>query len=222
MRLTKYYVPLPPEDELASMTSRTITTDAIARCEAAPDLATVEATAVGEAESAGDARVIARDRASTLRESIVDVSAGQVRTVDLQVQGTDEMFDPATDAAFRATERLHIDCLPETAESVVVDVANAGGQIQSVQFHLHEDKHRALQNDAIGSAMERAREKAERIASAEGVALAGIRDATTKEVSTGFESIVDEALASSPDTNLHPAPVTVSEGVEVVYELAET
>lgn len=204
-----------------SMTSRTVTTDAIARCEEVPDLAIVEAIAIGEGESAGDARAIAKDRASTLRESITDVSAGQVRTVDLQVQDTDEMFDPVTDAPFQATERLHIDCLPENAESVVVDVTNAGGQIQTVQFHLHEDKHQELQNKAIRSAMERAREKAEQIASAEGLALAEIQDATSKEVSTGFESIVDEALASSSDMDLHPAPITVSEGVEVVYELAE-
>lgn len=43
----------------------------------------------------------------------------------------------------------------------------------------------------------------------------------TSEVSTVFESIVDEALASSPEMNLYPAPITVSEGVEVVYELSE-
>jgi len=203
------------------MTSRTITTDAIARCEAAPDLATVEATALGEGDSTEDARAIAKDRASTLRESITDVSAGQVRTVDLQVQDTNEMFDPVTEGPFQATERLHIDCLPETAESVVVDVATAGGQVRSVQFHLHEDKHRELQNEAIGSAMERAREKAEQIASAEGLALGEIREATIKEVHTGFDGIVDEALAQSADMNLHPDPITVSEGVEVVYELAE-
>ncbi|AXG08497.1 SIMPL domain-containing protein [Haloplanus rubicundus] len=204
-----------------SMTSRTITTDAIARCEAAPDLAIVEAVAIGEAESAGAARAIAKDRAFTLRKSVTDVSPDQVRTVDLQVQDTDEIFDPATDAPFQATERLHIECLPENAEAVVVDVTTAGGQIQSVHFHLHEDKHLELQNKAIRSAMERAREKAEQIASVEGLVLAEIQEATTKEVSTGLETIADEAFASSPDTNLHPAPITVSEGVEVVYELAE-
>jgi uncharacterized protein YggE len=203
------------------MTSRTITTDAIARCEAAPDLAIVEAVAIGEGESAGAARAIAKDRASTLRESVTDVSPDQVRAVDLQVQDTDEIFDPVTDAPFQATERLHIECLPETAEAVVVDVTNAGGQIQSVQFHLHENKHQELQNEAIRSAMERAREKAEQIASAEGLALAGIQEATTREVSTGLESIADEAFASGPDTNLHPTPITVSERVEVVYELTE-
>ena len=203
------------------MKSRTVTVDAVGRCEAVPDLATVEAFAIGEGESASDARAIAKDRSSTLQESITDVSRDQIRTVDLQVQDTDEMFEPVTDAPFQATERLHIDCLPENAESVVVDVTNAGEQIQTVQFQLHEDKRRELQNNAISSAMERAREKAEQMAAIEGLTVAEIQEATTREVSTGFESIVDEALASNSETDLHPAPITVSEGVEVVYELSE-
>jgi uncharacterized protein YggE len=131
------------------------------------------------------------------------------------------MFDPVTDAPFQAIERLHIDCVPENAESVVIDITNSGGQIQTVQFQLHEDMRRELQNKAISSAMERAREKAEQMAAAEGLAVAEVQEAMTKEVSTGFESLVDEALASSPDADLHPTPITVSEGVEVVYELSE-
>jgi hypothetical protein len=94
-----------------------------------PDLATVEASATGEGESASDARAIAKDQASTIRESITDISTDQIRTVDLQVQDTDEIFDPVTDAPFQATERLHINCLPENAESVVIDVTNVDGQI---------------------------------------------------------------------------------------------
>jgi len=203
------------------MKSRTVTVDAVGRCEAVSDLATVEAFAIGEGESASDARAIAKDRASTIRESITDISTDQIRTVDLQVQDTDEMFDPVTDAPFQATARLHIDCLPENAESVVVDVTNAGGQIQTVQFQFHENKRRELQDKAIKSAMERAREKAEQMAAAEGLTVAEMQEAATTDVSTGFESIVDEALDSSPDTDLHPAPITVSEGIEAVYELSE-
>jgi uncharacterized protein YggE len=203
------------------MKSRTVTVDAVGQCEAVPDLATVEAFAIGEGESASDARAIAKDRASTIRESITDISTDQIRTVNLQVQDTDEMFDPVTDAPFQATERLHIDCLPENAESVVVDVTNAGGQIQTVEFQLHEDKRRELQDKVIKSAMERARGKAEQMAAAEGLAVAEMQEAATTDVSTGFESIVDEALSSSPDTDIRPAPITVSEGVEAVYELSE-
>jgi len=67
------------------MSSRSITVDAVGRYEAVPDLATIEAFAIGEGESASDARAIAKDRASTIRESITDISTDQIRTVDLQV-----------------------------------------------------------------------------------------------------------------------------------------
>ena len=106
------------------MKSRTVTVDAVGRCEAVPNLATVEAFAIGEGESGSDARAIAKDRASTIRESITDISTDQIRTVGLQVQDTDEMFDPVTDAPFQATVRLHIDCRYFTKDVI--------GQIESL------------------------------------------------------------------------------------------
>lgn len=48
-------------DELIPIGSRTITTDAIGRCEAVPDLATVKVVVIGEGESASAARAIAND-----------------------------------------------------------------------------------------------------------------------------------------------------------------
>lgn len=103
----------------------------------------------------------------------------------------------------------------------MIDVTNAGGQIQTVQSQLYEDTHREAQNKAISSAMKRAREKAEQMAATEDFAVAGVQEAMTKKVSTGIESLVDEVLASSPDTDLRSTPITVSEGVEVVYEHSE-
>jgi len=203
------------------MTTRTITTTATARREKIPDLATVEVTAIGEGDSAAVARATARDRAMVIRESVTVVSTDQIQTVDLQIENTDDMFDPATDAAYQATERLHIDCVPETAEEVVVEVTDAGGTVRSVQFYLHEDVHRQLQNEALTAAMERAYEKAEQIVATEGFDVAGVQDVITKDVDTGIENIVDEALASEFDTDLCPNSITVSESVEVTYELTE-
>jgi hypothetical protein len=51
--------------------------------------------------------------------------------------------------------------------------------------------------------------------------VAGVQDVATNDVSTGMESIVDEALGSGSDTDFHPEPITVSESVEVTYELTE-
>jgi len=183
-------------------------------------VATVGALTVGEGASAEDARATARDRAATIRESIRGVSPGQVETTELQVRDADALFDSVADAPFQAIERLHVDCAPESAESVVVDVTDAGGQVEAVQFRLREDRCRELQNEAVGAAVERVREKTERMAAAEGLVVAGLREATTT-ATTGSETIVDEALALRPDTDLHPAPVTVSEAVEAVFTLGE-
>ncbi|MFC7076181.1 SIMPL domain-containing protein [Haloarcula halophila] len=203
------------------MQSPTVTVDAVGRSGAVPEVAIVEAYVTGPGDSAKDARAVVKDRAATLRESITAVAPEQVTTVEVQVQDTTEAFDPATDAPFEATERFQIECVLDHAESVVIDVTNAGGQIQTVQFQFHEETRQALQNEAIASAMDRAREKAERIAAAEGLTVTAMHEATTKDMSSGFESIVDEALASSQDVDLHPAPITVSESVEVVYDCSE-
>jgi len=203
------------------MTARTITTSATAQRTETPDLATVEVTAIGEGDSVVAAQTTARDRTTTIRKSVNAVPADQIQTVDLQIEDTDEMFDFVTDAAYQATERLHIDCVPETAEEVVIEVTDASGTIPNVQFYLHEDVHWQLQNEALTAAMERSREKANLIAATEGLDVAGVQDVATKDASTGMESIVDEALASGSDTDLHPEPNTVSESVEVTYELTE-
>lgn len=204
------------------MENRTITTDAIGRQEATPELATIEAVVVGEGGTAASARTTARDRAATLRETVTTVATDQIQTVEIQVEDTDEMFEPTTDARYQATEHVHVECVPETAADVVVEVTDAGGSIRSVEFGLHETRYREFQNEALAAAMERAREKADRIAAAEGVAVSEVVDVTTQQVDTGMGSIVDEALAAGSDTDLQPTPIEIVQRVEVVYEIAGT
>jgi len=201
------------------MTTRTITTDATARRETDPELATVEINVTGQGNEAADARALARDRAATIRDSLTAVSADQIRTVDIQVEDATEPFTADIDAQYQATERLHVECVPETTEQVVVEVTDAGGTVRSVEFQVHEQVRRQLQDEALAAAMERAREKASRLAAVEGLVVSDVQRITTTEVSTGMDSIVEEALEGSPDTDLSPAPIAVSEAVEVVYEL---
>ncbi|MFB6102794.1 MAG: SIMPL domain-containing protein [Haloplanus sp.] len=199
------------------MTARTVTTEAVGRRKETPELAMVDVIAIGDGESAAAARTAARDRAATLRESVDAVPSDRIRTVDLTVEDSSEAFDPDTDAAYCAREQLHVECVPETAESVVVDLTDAGGTVRSVEFHHPEAVRRRLRNEALEAAMERARGKAERIAAAEGLAVGEVRTVTTQEVDTGMNGLIDDALSDRID--LHPEPITVSEGVEVVYEL---
>lgn len=201
------------------MTRRTITTDAIGRQEATPDLAAVKADAIGEGDSAAVAHAAVRDRTETIRESVTSVSTDQIQTTDIQVQKTSHIFDPETDAPYQATESFRIECVPETVESVVLEVADAGGSVTSVQFELHRDVSRRLQNEALAAAMERAREKAEHIAAAEGVALGDIKNVATGDAYSETGSLFDDALDALPDVNCQSTSVTVAASVEVVYEL---
>jgi uncharacterized protein YggE len=43
-------------------------------------------------------------------------------------------------------------------------VTDAGGTVRGVEFELHEERRRALRDEALAAATERAREKADRVA----------------------------------------------------------
>lgn len=212
---------MQPAGNRDTMSRRTTTVTATHRCERLPDLATIEAVAIGEGESAAGARAAASDLATNVRESLTAVSSERVVTVEIQVEETDRMFDPAVDAAYQATERLRIDCVPETAEDVVVEATDAGGSVPTIEFELHEDVRRQLQDEALAGAVERARAKAERLAAAEETTVGEAVEITTDEGGSGTDGLVDEALAMNEDDGLQPTPVTVSETVEVVFELGD-
>lgn len=199
----------------------TVTVDATARTQRAPDRAAIELETVGEGETPAVARAHAHDRAETIRESITDVSAEQIRTANIEVAETDGMFGPDSDAEYHATERLTIECQPDAVEAVVLDITEVGGTVQSVEFGLRTDVHNRLQDETLTAAMDRARTKAERMAAAEGRDIAGIEGISTADIISGMDDIVDEALDESYDADFSPSPVTVAESVEVVYQLTE-
>lgn len=199
-------------------TTRTITVDATAQREAIPELAAVNVTVTGGGESVAAVRGTARDRAATMRESVTTVPADAIRTVDRRVRESEELFEGEADAPYSASERLRIRCTPETTAAVVV-VTDAGGAVQSVEFRLHDEVRRRLQDEALAAAMGRARERAERIGSVEGLTVTQVQNVTTKDADTAPGGLVEEALAMGDESNLHPSPITVSETVEVVYEL---
>ncbi|WP_276300245.1 SIMPL domain-containing protein [Halorussus lipolyticus] len=203
------------------MTGRTITTDAAGRCEQSPEKAVVEATAIGEGESAASAQENARRCAAAVREALAELDPDRIATTELEVADSSQAFDPATDEAYRAVERLRIDCAPEAVREVVVVASDAGATVPSVEFGLSDETRTQLEADALDAAMDRARAKAERIADAEELSVGGVQEVTARGRESGMSSIVDDALASSGDLDVHPGPIPVSESIEVTYELAD-
>lgn len=195
-----------------------ITTDGTGRREAMPDLAMVEVAVTGDGCSAGTADATARDHAAIVRESL-PVSDDRIRTVERCVDDTSELFEPETDAQFQATERLVVDCVPDTAADVVVEAADAGATVRTVDFHLHESVRQKLQDEALADATARAREKAERIAAVEDLQVTAVREMTAVETSDGMESFIDEGLPFDPDDEFNPGPVAVTGTVTVEFDL---
>lgn len=200
------------------MTERTITTEATGRRTETPDLATVELEATAGADTPAAARRSARDLAAGIRSAQTAVDPDRVRTTEIRVEEADELFGPDTDERYRGLERLRIDCVPETAEDVVVDSLEAGGTVQRVEFGFHEEVRERLQDEALDAAVTRAREKAERLARAEDSTVGGVRELTMTD-ERGMDGLVDAALCDHDSADLQPTPVTVSQSVEVVYEL---
>ena len=194
------------------VTARTVTTTASATRAAAPDSATVAVTALGEGASAARARDRARNRAATIRTAIEATAEVTVETVDHRVTNSAATFEPETDAAFRAVEECHVRCEPAAVDTVVVEVTDSGGGVDHVQFALTDAARAELQEEAMTAAVDRARQKADRLAAAEGPA----QTITTKPARPGGEP-VDDAWESDP--TVHPAPISVTERVEVAYEL---
>ncbi|MFC7126209.1 SIMPL domain-containing protein [Halovenus rubra] len=100
-----------------------------------------------------------------------------------------------------------------------MEVTESGRRVQLVQFQIHEAARQQLQDDTLAAATKRAREKAARIAGVEGWTVSELLGATTKEVSTGMDSIVDEALSDHPDTDFIPQPMVISESFEANFKL---
>ena|GEM_PF-1443935 len=198
------------------MTARTVTTTASATRAAAPDSATVAVTALGEGGSAARARERARNRAATIRTAIEATAEVTIETVDHRVTNSAATFEPETDAAFRAVEEFHVRCEPEAVAAVVVESTDGGGGIDHVQFALTDATRAELQEKAMTAAVNRAHQKADRLAAAEGLAVGPAQTITAQPARPGSEP-VDDAWESDP--TVHSAPITVTERVEVAYEL---
>ncbi|WP_226023700.1 SIMPL domain-containing protein [Halomicrobium salinisoli] len=205
------------------MDQRTLTATATDDRTAAPERAAIEVTTVGEGESATTARRTARDRAETVRTALrgADVDTARVSTVELTVEDSTTTFEADQSAPYRAVERLRVECPPEAVTDLVVLATDAGGTVPNVTFELGDEVRRKLEGEALAGAVERAREQAERMAAAHDLALGGVRSMTTVDDCFGTSSIVDDALATGAEADLSPEPITVSESVEVVYELVD-
>jgi uncharacterized protein YggE len=134
----------------------------------------------------------------------------QVHLSSLEIQRTDEVFDPVVETPFQATAHVHVDCRPDAVETAVVEVTDAGAELTKVTFGLAPEGRRQLEHDALADAMAHARAKAERLAAAEDATVGTVCAIETADGETGMESIVDDSSYSSSISALSEPPKMMS------------
>ena len=151
----------------------------------------------------------------------VEAQFERVRTVRAEVEHRERLFEYDDDPAYRAIERLAVDCRTAAAGAVVSAALDTGATVPTVQFSLSAETRQRLREDALDAAMDRARRRAERLAAAEELELGAVVSVTEADADSGMDGLVDAALTAGSDDDFSPDPVTVSASVEVVYELGD-
>lgn len=178
---------------------------------------TTELEAGGETARAAQRRI--DDRLAEFTVALpATVGEGDRHVTGRSVDTTEELFDTALDDAFVARATLELRCDELPVDDVAVAVAAAGGSVTRTEPRVTEERREAIRAELLTAATENAREQAEHVAAAEGHTVGSAVSLSTEE-SLGFESIVDEALASAVSADHDPGPIEFTAGVSAVFEL---
>jgi hypothetical protein len=196
---------------------------------AAPDEAVVSLTVTALEPTAGAARERVAADASAVRTALADagVHGDAVETTAYSLRAE---YDYARDGrellGYRASQSLEVTVAPDRAGTVVdAAVGAATGdsvRVEAVRFGLTDATTATLRSDALALATENARDDADTVAGAAGLAVDGIRSLSVDapvDRPVVFERA--ETAADTP-TTFTPGDVTVTARVSAVYTASPT
>jgi len=200
----------------------------------APDLATLSVGVTAEAKTAQQAQNDANTRATDFLSKVKTLigTKGTVQTGSLNLypvysQPTGMGNQPFTPqiTGYRADNTLSVRLTDFALVGPVIDTAVASGlnNVQSVSFGLQDDSNARMQ--ALGDAVKQARKKAEAIAAAAGVKVAGVWqiDEQGADVRPPMpQAMFARGMAdSSVATPVEPGSVVVNGTVTIKFFVAE-
>lgn len=203
------------------MSSPTVEVSGRAGVEVEPEYVVVAAEIEAGGETATGAQRRVDDRLAELdRELPAGFDDAERHVTGRSVGASDQVFDSGVDGAFVATASLELRCENCPAGDVATAVAAAGGTVERTEPRVTEDRREDLREELLTAATENAREQAAHIARAEGHTVGPVVTVSTKE-SLGFESIVEEALATAVSADVDPGSVEFTASVSATYELTD-
>jgi len=200
----------------------TVSVDADATVERAPDEATVTVAAVGRGETADAARNNVSGDADAIRTELESEGA-TVTASRFTVRPEYDYRDGGRELlGYVAVHTVEAETSDVDSVGSLVDTAvdNGADRVEGISYSLSDETRAEAREEALTTAMERARGDATTLATAED---RSVGDAVTIGTSNGGQPVVRAEYATAADsggeTTIAPGPVTVEVSVQVTYEL---
>jgi len=207
---------------VAPSTNSTVSVNADATVERAPDRATVTVAAVGRGETAEAARNNLTGDADAITSALEDEGAN-VTSSRFQIRPEyEESREGREQVGYVAIHTVEAETSDvETAGTLIDAAVDAGAdRVEGVRYSLSEETRQDAREEALTTAMDNAWTDAEVVATAEDRT---VGDAVTVQTSDrGRPVVYAEAMAAGDAggrTNIEPGQVTVDASVSVTYEL---
>ncbi len=210
-----------PTDESAA-SNATVSVGSDATVERAPDEATVTVAAVGHGETAAAARTNVSGDADAIR-SALEGEGATVTSSQFSVRPEYDYHDGGRElVGYVAVHTVEAETSDVDGVGTLVDTAvdNGADRVQGITYSLSDETRSDAREDALTTAMDRARGDARTLATAED---RSVGDAVTIQTNDGGQPVVRAEYETAADaggqTNISPGPVTVEVSVQVTYEL---
>lgn len=206
---------------------RTIHVSATGSADAEPDQGVARVAVTAEGESLQTVREDLATGTEDLTAALDDLGV-EYETTDYSVRESHDPHDErdVPEVAGQHTFEVTFDD-PEMAGEVVDAVAGADAQVRDIELTLSEQTREQLRDEAIQNAMADARQQADTVADAGGLAVAGVQtvDASQRDYhpveldGAAYESAQDDA--AEPPTAIAAGDVSVTYTVDVTYTASD-
>lgn len=224
--------------QTADDSDRTITVSSSGEITADPDLAILQVSVEATGDSSETVRNKLSERSDRLYEGLVDsgIPEDRITTDQFDIreridrrQAEAAEVDPRSEAAdeFRFYEGSHafrVELTDIESVGTVVDRAVESGadSVGRIEYTLSEQTRADRREEALGSALDTAREEAEFVAAEVDTSVTDVKTVDTSDgrVSPAYRELAaEDAAAGSRTTELQPGDVTVQATATVTYTI---
>jgi hypothetical protein len=206
-----------------------ISSQGTSQIEVAPDLATIRFSVVTEDRDVKNAQVSNKYLMDTVINSIIRVGANEedIQTVGYNIYPVYDdysAFKPKV-KYYQVSNVIVVETKNVELVGTIIDAAveNGANEVDSIQFGLSKDKERSIYMQLIPEAAQKCKTDAELIASALGVKITGLRDASMYRsgVPMYYEKWASSAVSYDSSvpmpTPIEPGQVTMSVSVSASF-----